>query len=63
MTPPPLPQHEVDLALSVRDGGMALLSALVPECEWQSGHAAVDVRVFGPLAAPAVEGSAQASGG
>ena len=54
-------QEQVSLRLSVSDGGMALFSALTPECEWQEGHAAVDVHVHGDLEAPVMEGSVDVS--
>lgn len=57
------PSEEVDFSLVVTDGGMALVSALVPGCEWQSGAAAIDLRVHGSLKAPGIEGSARLSRG
>jgi autotransporter translocation and assembly factor TamB len=53
----------VDVTLHVRDGGMSLLFALVPACDWQSGSAAVDLRIHGQLAAPAVQGVLRLSHG
>ena len=40
---------------------MALLSALVPECDWEGGSANIDVRVHGALSSPLIEGSAHLS--
>ena len=55
---------ELDMRLSVKDGGMALLCALAPaDCEWRGGSAGVDVRAHGRLSAPAVEGRAVLSRG
>ena len=54
-------QHELDAQLVVRDGGMALLGALVPGCEWQSGAALIDLRAYGKLLAPDVRGVARVS--
>lgn len=55
--------EECSLELHVRDGGMGLLLAMIPECEWQGGGAAIDLRVHGKLSAPQVEGSARISRG
>ncbi|GAX75992.1 hypothetical protein CEUSTIGMA_g3435.t1 [Chlamydomonas eustigma] len=55
--------EEVDMKLSIKDGGMALLFALVPDCEWLGGQASVDVRVHGSYLAPAVDGRASMSKG
>lgn len=46
--------EECSLELHVRDGGMGLLLAMIPECEWQGGGAAIDLRVHGKLSAPQV---------
>ncbi|GIL58076.1 hypothetical protein Vafri_13264, partial [Volvox africanus] len=56
-------EEEVTAELHVRDGGMGLLVALIPECEWQGGGAAVDLRVHGSLKAPQVEGRARVTRG
>jgi hypothetical protein len=53
-TPPPPPHTRS----SVRDSGMMLLSALLPDCRWLGGSANIAVRARGPLGAPALEGSA-----
>jgi hypothetical protein len=55
--------EEVDMKLSIKDGGIALLFALVPDCEWLGGQAAVDVRVHGSYLAPSIEGKASMSKG
>ncbi len=46
--------EECSLELHVRDGGMGLLLAMIPDCEWQGGGAAIDLRVHGKLSAPQV---------
>lgn len=51
----------VDLVVSVSDGGMALLSSLVPSFRWESGGANVSLRVSGSLAAPQLSGGASLS--
>ena len=53
-TPPPSVADELDVKLSVKDGGMSLLLALAPECEWQGGSAEVDVRLHGSYSEPQV---------
>lgn len=50
-------QEQLDAQLSVADGGMAVLGALLPGVEWQAGSAAIDVRVHGQLRSPEVDGS------
>lgn len=56
-------KEDVDFTLVVSDGGMALLSSLVPGCEWQSGAAAIDLRVHGSLSSPGIDGSARLARG
>ncbi|KAL6762521.1 hypothetical protein V8C86DRAFT_606614 [Haematococcus lacustris] len=53
------PGEELDVRLQLRDGGTALLAALLPGCEWQGGSVWVDVRAHGGLAAPLVVGQAR----
>ncbi len=51
-------EDAVDVVLSVTDGGMQLLTSLVPTLAWESGGASLAVRVAGSLAAPQLSGSA-----
>ncbi|WIA09845.1 hypothetical protein OEZ85_010059 [Tetradesmus obliquus] len=51
------------LALSVKDGGMCLLTGLAPGITWGGGSAAVNLAANGPAAAPLVTGSASFSKG
>jgi len=56
-------QEGVDLSLQVRDGGVDLVGSLVPGFRWESGSAAISLRVAGPLTAPRVTGGATLSRG
>lgn len=56
-------EEELDARLVIRDGGMALMSALIPGCEWTGGHADVDLRAHGELKSLSVEGAAKLSRG
>lgn len=38
---------QLDVSISIKDGGMSLLFALVPECEWRGGGAGINVRSAG----------------
>lgn len=51
----------LDLSLSVRDGGMSLLTWLAPGVGWQGGGAAVSLSARGPAAAPELSGAASFS--
>jgi hypothetical protein len=51
------------LALSVKDGGMCLLTGLAPGITWGGGSAAVNLAASGPAAAPLVTGAASFSKG
>nr|AXF41549.1 carbonic anhydrase CAH0010 [Chlorella sp. ArM0029B] len=51
-------QQQLDVRLSVKDGGMALLTSVTPDLRWLSGQAAVDVRLRGSLEQPVLSGSA-----
>jgi hypothetical protein len=51
------------LALSVKDGGMCLLTGLAPGITWGGGSAAVNLAASGPAAAPLLTGSASFSKG
>lgn len=57
------PGEDCDVHLSVKDGGMALLTSLVPDCDWQAGSASIDIHAHGKLEAPAVEGAVDISKG
>jgi hypothetical protein len=54
---------ELEVELTLRDGGLALLCALVPGCEWQGGSVQVDLRAAGPLLRPQVQGEARVTRG
>lgn len=51
-------QQQLDVRLSVKDGGMAVLTSVTPDLRWQAGQAAVDVRLRGSLDRPVLSGSA-----
>jgi hypothetical protein len=55
--------YEVDANVTLRDGGMALLCAMVPGCEWQGGAVQVDLNVAGPALSPKVQGKARVARG
>jgi autotransporter translocation and assembly factor TamB len=61
--PGPEPSEPLDMELAVRDSGMMLLAALLPDVKWLGGSANVAVRARGPLAAPVLEGSASVARG
>lgn len=50
-------QH-MDVRLSIKDGGMAILTSITPDMRWQSGQAAIDVRLRGPVDQPVLSGCA-----
>lgn len=54
----PALEPEIELAVSVKDGGVALLTGLGSEVTWGGGSAAVNVSATGPAAAPVITGSA-----
>ena len=54
-------EDAVDLLLSISDGGMALVSSLVPSLRWESGGAAVSMRLAGPVSGPQLTGSCSLS--
>lgn len=54
-------QQHMDVRLSVKDGGMALVTSVTPDLRWQGGLAAIDVRLRGPLEQPVLSGSASIS--
>ena len=43
----------------VRDGGMQLLSAVVPDFRWDSGSAMINLHIHGPMLKPQVQGGAR----
>jgi hypothetical protein len=47
--------------VSVKDGGMMLVTALTPDLRWQSGAAELSLRVHGSLSEPQVRSSPRAS--
>ena len=49
---------DLDVRLSVRDGGMSVLTSMTPDFIWQAGQADVVVRLTGSLDSPMVSGSA-----
>lgn len=50
--------ESMEVGVSVKDSGMRVITALVPDVRWQSGTADVALRVHGPLTRPAVSGAA-----
>ena len=52
---PPAP---LDVRVSVRDSGMAVLTSIAPEITWQSGEADLSFRFTGTLEQPTVNGAA-----
>jgi hypothetical protein len=52
-------QSPLDVRLSVRDSGMAVLTSVTPDFRWQSGEADVSFRFTGTLDAPNVSGAAR----
>lgn len=53
-------QH-LDVRLSVKDGGMAILTSVTPDVQWQGGQAAIDMRLRGSLEQPVLSGVASVS--
>ena len=47
----------LDVRLSVRDGGMSVLTSLTPEVSWESGQADITLKVTGTLESPIVSGT------
>lgn len=54
-------QQQMDVRLSVKDGGMAVLTSITPDVQWQQGQAAIDVRLRGSPDQPVLSGSASIS--
>ncbi|CAL8466123.1 g5659 [Coccomyxa elongata] len=50
--------EELEVSVSVKDGGMMLVTALTPDLRWQSGAAELSMRVHGSPSHPQVEGRA-----
>ena len=46
--------EELEVNVSVKDGGMMLVTALTPDLRWQSGAAELSVRVHGSPSHPQV---------
>ena len=44
------------MRVDVKDSGMMIVTTVTPEFRWQSGTAAIQLRVHGPLSSPAVRG-------
>ena len=55
------PPQQLDVRLSVRDSGMALLTTLTPDVRWQQGSADVAVHVTGNTEHPSMTGAATIS--
>lgn len=53
--------QQMDVRLSVKDGGMAVLTSVTPDVQWLGGQAAIDVRLRGPLDRPVLSGAASLS--
>ncbi len=45
---------ELEVTVSVKDGGMMLVTALTPDLRWQSGAAELSLHVHGSLSQPQV---------
>lgn len=56
-------EPEVELALNVKDGGVALLTGLAPGLTWGGGSAAIELAAVGPAASPVITGTAAFSKG
>jgi hypothetical protein len=46
--------EQLEVEVSVKDGGMMLVTALTPDLRWQSGAAELALRVRGPTSQPQV---------
>ena len=44
----------MEVRVDVKDSGMMIVTTVTPEFRWQSGTAAIQLRVHGPLSGPAV---------
>ncbi len=43
----------MEMRVDVKDSGMMIVTTVTPEFRWQSGTAAIQLRVHGPLSSPA----------
>ncbi|KAL6785562.1 hypothetical protein ACKKBF_B00775 [Auxenochlorella protothecoides x Auxenochlorella symbiontica] len=57
------PAGAADVRVSVRDGGMALITAMLPDVSWEGGGAEVLLDISGPVADPMVSGTARLTKG
>ena len=44
----------MEVRVDVKDSGMMIVTTVTPEFRWQSGTAAIQLRVHGPLSSPTV---------
>ena len=51
-------QQQLDVRLSVKDSGMAILTSVTPDVHWQQGQASIDLRLRGSLMQPVLSGGA-----
>ena len=49
----------MEVRVDVKDSGMMIVTTVTPEFRWQSGTAAIQLRVHGPLSNPAVRNCAR----
>lgn len=54
-------QQQLDVRLSVKDSGMAILTSVTPDVHWQQGQATIDLRLRGSLMQPVLSGGASIS--
>jgi translocation and assembly module TamB len=54
-------QQQLDVRLSVKDSGMAILTSVTPDVHWQQGQASIDLRLRGSLMQPVLSGGASIS--
>eukprot|EP00210_Caulerpa_lentillifera_P007372 g7046.t1 len=52
---------DVDIGVRIRDGGMSLIAALIPDFKWETGTADIDFTIKGKIVDPEVEGLAKVS--
>jgi len=50
---------DVDIGVRIRDGGMSLIAALIPDFKWEAGTADIDFTIKGKITDPEVEGLAK----
>lgn len=51
---PSLRADELEVNVSVKDGGMMLVTALTPDLRWQNGAAELSLHVHGSISEPQV---------